>query len=467
MNPMTKSRIASHWGVNAEGEVECALCPRNCRLKPGQFGFCGVRGNVNNEQHTFNYGCAVPVTFEAIETEAVYHFRPGAKTLCVGNIGCMLECDFCQNWETSQVKYLDWRNIKHYMPEDIVELAVLNDAGIISWTYDDPVVWHEFVLDTARLASKMGIKNLYKSSLYIEIQPLKELIEVIDIFSISLKSMSSAFYRRYTKGRLAPVLDAIKELARHRDRHIELSQLVVTGLNDDGTDARNTANWVIRNLGSQIPLHFVGFHPAYKYTQAKRTSLDKLLELKNIAVTEGIEYSYIGNVYEKDVSDSYCKSCGNKLVERFGLSSNVLGLDQKGQCLKCGKKSPVIEPFHSLDSVSNDTKETGFFKPVQDFFFKWNDKVNGVHIASEESHSESIKIQVQRLPDNQLEYLKLNRCPGRIIVTKRAENEVGVKISMDTKKKFSIIPLLDRAHFPVRQEPEAVKSNGMGGMGTG
>jgi len=194
----------------------------------------------------------------------------------------MLNCDFCQNWQTSQVRYLDKDNVRFYSPQNIVDLCVANNIDIISWTYNDPVVWHEFVLDTAHLASIYGIKNLYKSSLFIEIKPLKELIGVIDIFSISLKSMSSDFYRKYTKGRLTPVLEAIKEISKHKEKHIEISQLVVPGLNDDGTDAKKTAKWVIDNIGPNIPVHFVGFHPAYKYTKEKKTPLPPKLCLSPV-----------------------------------------------------------------------------------------------------------------------------------------------------------------------------------------
>ena len=446
MNRSPKSRIASHWRVkNKRDKVECTLCPRHCQLRPNQFGFCGVRGNVNNEQHTFNYGYAVPPTLEVIEAEGVYHYRPGAKILCVGNIGCMLACDFCQNWQTSQAKYLDWRNVRFYSPEDIVDLAIKNNTGIISWTYNDPVVWHEFVIDAALLAARRGIKNLYKSSFYIEIEPLKELVEVIDIFSVSLKSMSSEFYPKYTGGRLVPVLDAIKELGKHPNKHLEVSQLVVTGLNDDGEDAKRTAQWLVRNLGSQVPLHFVGFHPAYRYTQPKRTYLNKLLELRSIAISEGVEYSYVGNVYKNEVSDTFCRSCGNKLAERYGVTTSILGLDKEGRCLKCSNKSPILEPFYSVSSCF----KTDEFQPVQEFSYMWDHGYNGIHIALASNHSEQIEIRVERLPEGQIDIHKISRDLGRIAINKRAESEVGVKISMDTDGRFDVFPLLDRAHYPV------------------
>jgi pyruvate formate lyase activating enzyme len=155
------SRTASHWSYDAaQGRVQCGLCPRHCRLKDTQLGFCLVRGNRGNELHTFNYGRSVQATAECIETEAINHWSPGARILSMGNIGCMMSCTYCQNWQTSQVKHLDHRNVKIYTPQEVVELARANDIGIISWTYNDPVVWQEFVVDTSRLAKEHGIETI-------------------------------------------------------------------------------------------------------------------------------------------------------------------------------------------------------------------------------------------------------------------------------------------------------------------
>ena len=186
------------------------------------MGYCGVRGAVNGALHTFNYGLSLTPTEEFIETEAVVHFSPGARILSLGNIGCMMSCVFCQNWETSQIKHLDEAHIRRYSPQDLVDICLENEISIISWTYNDPVVWHEFVLETSALARKNGLLVLYKSALFIEEAPVNELIDCVDIFSLSLKSLSDSFYRKSTGARLAPVLSRIEQVARS-ERHLEIS----------------------------------------------------------------------------------------------------------------------------------------------------------------------------------------------------------------------------------------------------
>jgi pyruvate formate lyase activating enzyme len=164
---------AKFWTKKDNDRVQCNLCPRECSLKTDQMGFCKVRGNSKGELHSYNYGKSVAATEEVIETEAVNHFMPGARILSLGNIGCMFACDFCQNWQTSQVKHLDPTVVQFYTPEQVVDMAIANDIKVLSWTYNDPVVWHEFVYDTAKLAKEKGLINLFKSAFYIKEEPVK------------------------------------------------------------------------------------------------------------------------------------------------------------------------------------------------------------------------------------------------------------------------------------------------------
>jgi pyruvate formate lyase activating enzyme len=447
------SRVASHWHFNTSlNKVECELCPRHCKLPEGKFGFCQVRGNVQNELHTFNYGRSIQATEENIETEAVYHYRPGARILSMGNVGCMMACSYCQNWQTSQVKHLNPKNVAIYTPEQVVELALGNGIEIISWTYNDPVVWHEFVMATSLLARQHGIKTLYKSALYIELEPLRELIEVIDIFSISLKSMSAEVYRKVTKGELQPVLDALR-LIGTSDRHLEISQLVVTDLNDDGTDARLTARWIVDNLGPHVPLHFVAYHPAYRYTK-ERTQLSKLLELREIALAEGIEFCYLGNVYADEVSNTFCKTCNQKQVERFGLSVRVIGLDDKGRCTCCGTPSTLIEPLAGQKESSVDFAD---FIPLQTYSYVWNEQVNGLHIVVAAEYTGKLRFQIKRLPAGTCEFIELNQGLERAILTKSGTQDHYIQISVDSLLPIYYLPVLDRAHFPVVEDQNNLK----------
>lgn len=434
---------AKHWQyLEEKNKVECKLCPRHCELKEGQDGFCRVRGNRENELKSFNYGRAIPATIETIETEAIYHHSPGARILSMGNIGCMMACSFCQNWQTSQIKHLDTKNVVVYSPEDVIELAIKNDIDIISWTYNDPVVWHEFVLDTSKLAQENNIKTLYKSALYIEKEPLAELIEVIDIFSISLKSMNDEMYRKISKARLEPILQGIKQIY-DSGKHLELSQLVVTDLNDDGVDAQKTAEWMLENLDKNIPLHLVGYHPAYRY-KAKRTSLASLLKAREIVINTGIEYCYLGNVYAEDVSNTHCKSCHHKLVDRFGLTIKVTGLDKTSHCQNCGETSPIIRPFSS--KVKEE--KTYDFEEKQDFHIEWDQEINALHLVVEDSTKDQLILKVERQPSGKTEYFELNVGLERIILTKSEDDETSIRIGANSSNKLHCLPVLDRAHFP-------------------
>jgi pyruvate formate lyase activating enzyme len=445
-NWRNESRPAMHWHKDGE-KTTCTLCPRNCSLKTNQKGFCQVRGNVDGALNTYNYGISVQATIENIETEAVNHYMPGAKILSMGNVGCMMACSYCQNWQTSQVKYLNDKNVHCYSPQEVIDLAIKNDIQIISWTYNDPVVWHEFVLDTSKLAKEHGIKTLYKSALYIEEKPLAELIEVIDIFSVSLKGMDPVMYKKHTKGELAPVLERMKEISKS-DKHLEVSQLVVTELNDNGEDIIKTAKWMLQNLREKIPLHLVAYHPAFRYNK-ERTSIDTLLKLRKLALKEGIEYCYLGNVYADDLSNTYCTDCNSKLIQRFGLSVKNVGLNEKSECRTCEKLSPISHPIETKDMLIFDD-----FKPTIEENLVWNKEMNSIHIVIEDNKSDSY-IKIERKPGNTTELHRISNGLERIIFSKSSESETGIHVSIQTEHEIQILPVLDRAHFPVKNESTA------------
>ena len=446
-NWRNNSRLANYWHKQNE-KVQCDLCPRHCELKPTQKGFCQVRGNVDGELHTFNYGISVQATIECVETEAVNHYRPGARILSMGNVGCMMACSYCQNWQTSQIKHLNDKNVHCYTPKEVVDLAIKNNIEIISWTYNDPVVWQEFVVDTSKLAKENGIKTLYKSALYIEEEPLKELIEVIDIFSISLKGMDPVMYKKQTKGELEPVLERIKLLGKS-DRHLEISQLIVTDLNDNGEDARKTANWIIENIGAHIPLHLVAYHPAYRYTK-DRTSVETLLKLRKIVLDCGLEYCYLGNVYADNVSNTNCKKCNNRLVQRFGLSVKVTGVNKDGCCNNCDEKTPIIQPLAGI----SDKIEIKDFVANQTHNFNWNEKINSIHVIVDDQHRNTC-LKIERNPGSKIEYLKITEGLERLILSKSYAEETDICIMAENGNKIEFLPVLDRAHFPVKNKSES------------
>ncbi|MBB09261.1 MAG: AmmeMemoRadiSam system radical SAM enzyme [Roseibacillus sp.] len=443
----TPRHPARHWeSTSKPGRIQCNLCPRHCKMIEGQYGFCRVRGQADGALHTFNYGVSVSATLEYIETEAVYHYAPGARILSLGNIGCMMSCDFCQNWETSQVKHLNERVVRHYTPEQVVQTALDSGCGIISWTYNDPVVWHEFVLDTSLLAQKAGIKTLYKSAFYIEREPVDELLEVIDIFSLSLKSLAPAFYLKVSKAKLEPVLERIVQV-HQSNRHLEISQLLIPELNDADEDVHNTVNWVVENLGTEVPLHFVGFHPAYKYLGVERTSLESLLRARQHALDAGIRNCYLGNVYRDGVSDTHCAHCDNLLVSRFGLTVQSSGLHEDGRCNQCGASSSIQLP------QSGTAENRILLNPKTQRKLVWSGETNSIHVERPQADEGSTDVLIEH-ENGHREFFTLSNNLERAIVSRAGETDGAVTISWSDDSPLKILEVLDRAHFPVADDAE-------------
>ncbi len=322
-------------------KVQCNLCPRRCLIEENQTGFCKVRRNENGMLYALTYGKATCVTEEFIETEAVFHFEPGSRILSLGNVGCNLACDYCQNWNFSQIEHVDPKEVFEYSSQQIVDIALEKGIKILSWTYNDPSVWFEFVLETGRLAKKSGLVNLFKSAFFLTPQTIEALFEVIDIFSVSIKSINPRTYNRITKGWLEPVLDGAKRVF-DKGHYLEISNLVVTDLNDKKEDYLNLIDWIKDNLSCDIPLHFVRFHPAYKYTNVSRTPLETVERAWRLAKERGIKHCYLGNVFNHHALNTYCPECKNLLVERIGLNTKTVGLQSMNGLYICNRcESPT------------------------------------------------------------------------------------------------------------------------------
>jgi len=445
--PKTTGQAAKHWVYFKENRAECRLCPRHCRPKNERMGFCGVRGTVNGEIQTFNFGQSLAATEELIETEAVNHFWPGARILSMGNVGCMMACSFCQNWETSQTQHLDYQMVRQYSPEQLVEMCLENQIPIISWTYNDPVVWHEFVIETSKLAQQNGIKTLYKSAFYIEEEPVKELLECIDIFSLSLKSLNDSFYRKHTKARLQPVLDRIKQIA-DAGAYLELSQLVIPELNDSDEDVEHTIDWVLDNIGADVPMHFVAFHPAYQYTHVERTDLATLKRARDMALQKGLKYVYLGNTHEADLNDTLCQSCGALLVKRYGLHASVENLDQQSCCTECGTQSPIIKPLKGVQA-----KPVGHHSPhspqAKQLIINWNEEAQSAHILQLKGAKDTTDtLIIHSIGIDKSVVKQLSAGLDRFIVSRQSLQETGIIISWDSEYEYQNLDVLDRAHYP-------------------
>jgi pyruvate formate lyase activating enzyme len=442
---MTASR-ARHWVPFKENRAECRLCPRHCRPKNSRKGFCGVRGTLDGMLKTFNYGKSLAATEEVIETEAIHHFSPGARILSLGNIGCSMACSFCQNWETSQTRHLDTRLVRDYTPEQVVELCLENNIPVLSWTYNDPVVWHEFVVQTSQLAQQQGIKTLYKSAFYIERAPVDELIECMDVFSISLKSLDDTFYRKVARSRLQPVLQRIEQVAASH-RHLELSQLVIPALNDRHEDIRHTISWILEHLGDAVPLHFVAFHPAYQYTRVGRTPLSTLLRARSEAKSAGIKHVYLGNTFEADLNDTCCEECGSVLVKRYGLFAETNNLAADSRCRSCGTLSPIKQVVTS-DFAAADEKVIQADDLQKRLEVRWSEQVQSIHILKTQGDFVREKLRIRSLGCDRIIEKEIASGLDRFIVSRSHARETGVVVSWNSASDFQQLALLDRAHYP-------------------
>jgi pyruvate formate lyase activating enzyme len=326
---------ASYFIKTENDKVKCTLCPHLCVMAEGKAGICRVRRNIGGSLVTevFNKTCAL--RFDPIEKKPLYHYYPGSMILSVGSIGCNLRCKYCQNWEISQTCAEDYRYLKPTTAEEILAMTSerADNAGI-AYTYNEPAVWFEFMLDIAKKATEKGLKNVAVTNGYINATPLSEILDYMDAFNVDLKGFTDEFYKRVTGGRLQPVKDAITMIRRH-GKHLELTHLVVTGLNDQREQFEEMVKWIGGELGPGTPLHLSRYFPNFELDN-KATPLNKLLEFYDIA-TQYLHFVYIGNVAADQGRKTFCPGCGSEVIERVGFSTYKKGLDAQGKCRKCGQ----------------------------------------------------------------------------------------------------------------------------------
>ncbi|MBB5909156.1 pyruvate formate lyase activating enzyme [Actinoalloteichus hymeniacidonis] len=410
-----------------------------------------VRANRDGQLVSLNYGRSVHATEETIETEAVFHYEPGARILSMGNIGCMLNCDYCHNWKTSQARFVADSDVFYYTPQEVVDIAVRHGIKVISWTYNDPVVWHEFVTETAALAQARGIVNLYKSAFFISEKAVEELIPVIDIFSVSIKSMDPKYYRKITKGWIEPVLAATEQVYRS-GKHLEVSTLMVTDLSDGEDSARDMARFVGERLGPEVPTHFVRFHPDYKMTNTTRTPVDRLERAREIALDMGLDHVYLGNVYDTDSANTWCRRCGELQITRYGLNARRPGLTAEGTCANCGtdariRRIPGAVPERPTtpglpSSIRHETAG-----------FDWQGDVRAVHIRVRNDAAETRSVYHRRLVTDgaHTDWTRIDLRGGesyRFIAAQSLPGETGVVVAVPPDCTSSLHQVFDRAHFP-------------------
>ena len=328
-------RTAEYWSPIEDKAVKCNLCPRICIIPNGYSGKCKSRVNIDGILRSIVYGKPVAVHVDPIEKKPLFHFYPKTKVFSIATAGCNLKCIFCQNWEISQAKPEETRYI-NMSPEQVVSEAIRSDSKSIAYTYTEPTIFFEYMRDTAKLAKEKGLKNVYITCGYVEEEPLRELCKYIDAANVDLKGFSEKFYKKYTDGKLNPVLRTFKIL-KNEGIWTELTNLIIPGANDSPQDISNLCEWIVTEIGVDIPVHFSRFFPNYKVLDRPPTSQAKLNMAIDIAKHFGIKYIYAGNVAGSKYESTYCPACGKKLIGRTGYYISEINV-KDGKCKFCGEE---------------------------------------------------------------------------------------------------------------------------------
>ena len=326
-------REASFYEKRDDGKVQCRLCPHNCILAEGRRGKCRVRVNRDNVLYTTIYGEVSSVAMDPIEKKPLYHFYPGNSILSVGTVGCSFRCKFCQNYSTSQNPD---HPTQYYSPEELVSVAGSSNSIGIAYTYTEPLIWYEYVLDCCKLAHEAGLKNVFVSNGYINPEPLAGLLPYTDAFNIDLKAMNKEFYQKVVGGKLQGVLDTITEISKHPQVLLEVTTLVIPGYNDSDAEMEELTGF-LSSLRLDIPYHLSAYFPMYQFT-AQATPYETLKRLRDVAKKK-LRYVYLGNV--SGPTNTACHNCGAVLVERYGYSVRK-GAYNRGRCNNCGENVPIF-----------------------------------------------------------------------------------------------------------------------------
>lgn len=315
--------------------VQCHLCPRNCVIPPSKRGFCGVRENQGGILYTLVYAKPVAVHIDPIEKKPLFHFLPGTSAYSVATVGCNLRCKFCQNWEISQRRpeEVDYINLE---PAGLVKNAKDSGSATIAYTYTEPVIFYEYMLETAKLAKAQGLKNIMHSAGYVNEKPLRELVKYLDAANIDLKGFSEDYYAKISEATLGPVLNTLKIL-KESGVHLEITTLVLPGFNDDPETLKRMCLWIKDNLGADTPLHFSRFFPLYKLAALNPTPVETLEKAREIALASGLKYVYVGNLAGNPAEQTYCPKCKKVVIRRAGYMISEVNLTD-GKCKFCGEK---------------------------------------------------------------------------------------------------------------------------------
>ncbi|MFO7620650.1 MAG: AmmeMemoRadiSam system radical SAM enzyme [Bacteroidales bacterium] len=314
--------------------IECRLCPHMCKIAQGKRGICGVRKNTGDEIELLTYGVISGSSPDPVEKKPLYHFFPGSNVLSVGSYGCNMSCDFCQNWHISQKSAESFS--RNTTPDLLADEAVssYNNLGL-AFTYNEPVIWFEFIRDTALKIKEKGLFTVLVSNGYVNKDPLDEIIGFTDAFNIDLKAFNNDFYKRLTGAEIEPVKNTLKQIASS-GKHLEITTLIIPGRNDSLQEMSEQALWIAGELGKDTPLHLSRYFPTYRRDDPPTSG--KALTALYEAASAHLDYVYMGNINSDTGNDTKCKNCGTIVTKRSGYSTDLLNLDNEGSCISCGNR---------------------------------------------------------------------------------------------------------------------------------
>lgn len=326
---------AHYWHRLDDGRIQCDLCPRDCKLHEGQRGACFVRGRVNNTVVLTTYGRSSGFCIDPIEKKPLYHFYPGSSVLSFGTAGCNLACKFCQNWDISKSRDMD-RLMDQATPQAIAQAAQAYGCKSVAFTYNDPVIFAEYAMDVADACHAYGIKTVAVTAGYMHDQPRRDFYAKMDAANVDLKAFSEAFYFKLTGAHLPVILETLLYLKHETNVWLEITTLLIPGCNDSDAELIAMCDWIAKELGADVPLHFSAFHPDYKMLDIPATPHETLTRARHIALAAGLNYAYTGNVHDMDGDTTSCPNCQSPLIVRDWYLISAYQLTERGACPHCG-----------------------------------------------------------------------------------------------------------------------------------
>ena len=337
---MDKTIVSTrYWHRLADGQVQCDLCPRHCRLREGQRGLCYVRQCLDGEVRLVSYGRSSGFCVDPIEKKPLNHFYPGSSVLSFGTAGCNLACKFCQNWDMSKSREMDTL-ADQASPAQLAQAAAELDCRSVAFTYNDPIIFLEYAVDVAAACRARDIRTVAVTAGYIDPEPRLEFFRAMDAANVDLKAFTDRFYYKICGGHLAPVLETMEYIRHETDTWLELTTLLIPGENDSEAELDAMTGWVVEHLGPDVPMHFTAFHPDWKMLEHSATPASALAAARRIAMANGVRYAYTGNVRDTAGASTWCPGCGELLIERDWHRLGRWALDARGGCAACGWQLP-------------------------------------------------------------------------------------------------------------------------------